>query len=56
MVGRGPAFHRFPGHDLQKQGAWERAGWTVARISTDDVYDRPERLLHAAEPVLRAAP
>ncbi|MGZ4271446.1 MAG: DUF559 domain-containing protein, partial [Solirubrobacteraceae bacterium] len=52
----GPDFHRFLDHDLQKQGAWERAGWTVARISTDDVYDRPERLLHAAAPVLRAAP
>jgi very-short-patch-repair endonuclease len=41
----GPQFHRFPDDDLRKQEIWEKAGWTVLRISSDDVYDRPERLL-----------
>ena len=46
----GPDFHQFPDVDLAKQAAWERAGWTVARLPTDDVYDRPHLLLAAAEP------
>ncbi|MDP9344456.1 MAG: endonuclease domain-containing protein [Actinomycetota bacterium] len=50
----GPDFHQFPDLDLAKQAAWERAGWTVMRLPTDDVYDHPERLLAAAEPRSRA--
>lgn len=50
----GPDFHQFPDEDLRKQTAWERAGRTVARIPTADVYDRPDRLLLAAEPTLRS--
>jgi hypothetical protein len=46
----GPDFHQFPDEDLRKQAAWERAGWTVARLPTGDVYYHPERLLDAAEP------
>ncbi len=48
----GPDFHQFPDEDLRKQAAWERAGWTVARLPTDAVYDNPDRLLAAAEPAL----
>ncbi|MDP9347145.1 MAG: DUF559 domain-containing protein [Actinomycetota bacterium] len=48
----GPDFHQFPDVDLARQAAWERAGWTVARLPTDDVYDNPQRLLAATEPAL----
>jgi very-short-patch-repair endonuclease len=48
----GPGFHQFADEDLRKQAAWERAGWTVARVSTGDVYDDPARLLAAAERAL----
>ena len=49
----GPDFHRFPDEDLRKQQVWERAGWSVSRLPTTDVYARPERLFAAAEPALR---
>ncbi|MGZ6705918.1 MAG: hypothetical protein ACXVFN_03090 [Solirubrobacteraceae bacterium] len=52
----GPGFHQFPDVDLARQGAWERAGWTVARLPTDDVYDRPQQLLDAAAPALAQSP
>ena len=45
----GPNNHRFPTYDAVKQKRWERAGWTVRRLSTDDVYFRPELLLAAIE-------
>ncbi len=48
----GPDFHQFPEEDLRKQAAWERAGWTVDRLPTGDVYDNPQRLLAAAGPAL----
>jgi hypothetical protein len=38
----------------RKQAIWERAGWTVDRIPTNDVYDNPERLFAAAEPAMPA--
>ena len=41
----GPDFHQFPDHDLAIQRRWECAGWTVDRLPTGDVYDRPGRLL-----------
>ncbi len=41
----GPDFHQFPDHDLAIQRRWECAGWTVDRLPTGDVYDRPRRLL-----------
>jgi hypothetical protein len=41
----GGAFHLDAGEDARKQARWEGAGWTVQRISADDVYDYPERLL-----------
>ena len=44
----GEPFHLDAGEDARKQATWEAAGWTVRRISSDDVYDRPVRLLHVA--------
>lgn len=41
----GPAFHRDPLEDARKTRAWTRAGWTVRRIPSDDLYHHPERLL-----------
>ena len=41
----GPQFHLDAAEDLRKQSVWEEAGWTVRRLSTDDVYLHPERLL-----------
>jgi hypothetical protein len=46
----GPQFHLDAADDLRKQRTWERAGWTVRRLPTDDVYLRPERLLAATLP------
>jgi hypothetical protein len=44
----GGPFHLDVGEDARKQRTWEKAGWTVRRIPSDDVYERPERLLHMA--------
>jgi very-short-patch-repair endonuclease len=44
----GPDFHRFPAEDARKQAKCERAGYSVRRLPSDDVYERPERLLAAA--------
>lgn len=44
----GGPFHLDAGEDIRKQAVWEAAGWTVRRISSDDVYDRPDRLLALA--------
>jgi hypothetical protein len=41
----GPQFHRDPLEDARKTRIWTLAGWTVRRISSDDVYHHPERLL-----------
>jgi len=41
----GPQFHLEASEDRRKQRLWEAAGWTVRRLSTDDVYLHPERLL-----------
>lgn len=42
-----------PVEDARKTAVWERAGWTVHRVPTDDVYHRPHRLLAAVPPHLR---
>lgn len=34
----GPQFHRFPAEDARKERIWRDAGFTVRRISSDDVY------------------
>jgi hypothetical protein len=47
----GGPFHCDVGADARKQACWERAEWTVRRISSDDVYERPARLLAIAAEV-----
>jgi uncharacterized protein DUF559 len=44
----GGPFHLDRGEDTRKQAIWEAAGWTVGRISSDAVYDAPERLIAVA--------
>ena len=44
----GGPFHLDAGEDARKQAIWEAAGWTVRRISSDDVYEFPARLLALA--------
>jgi hypothetical protein len=46
----GPQYHSDAAEDLRKQQIWQRAGWTVRRLPTDDVYDDPARLIAAALP------
>ncbi len=41
----GSPFHQDLGEDARKEGAWKAAGWTVRRLPSDDVYERPERLI-----------
>lgn len=41
----GGPFHLDVGEDARKQACWEAAGWTVRRLSSDAVYERPDRLL-----------
>jgi hypothetical protein len=47
----GGPFHLDVGEDARKQACWEAAGWTVRRLSSDDVYKRPNRLLALAAPL-----
>jgi hypothetical protein len=44
----GPQYHRFPDEDGRKQWRWEGARYTVRRIGSDGIYDRPERLIALA--------
>lgn len=44
----GPQFHQISAEDERKQRIWKNAGYTVRRISSDDVYNRPELLIRAA--------
>ena len=44
----GGPFHLDVGEDSRKQAIWEAAGWAVRRLPSDDVYDRPHRLLALA--------
>lgn len=46
----GGPFHLDVGEDARKQARWEKADWAVRRLSSDDVYERPERLLLLAPP------
>lgn len=46
----GGPFHLDVGEDARKQACWEAAGWTVRRVSSDDVYRHPHRLLELAAP------
>lgn len=44
----GPQFHQFADEDARKQAIWERAGNTVRRIPSDDIYHHPDRLISLA--------
>jgi hypothetical protein len=44
----GPQYHRITAEDERKQAVWEEAGYTVRRISSDDVYSAPELLIALA--------
>jgi hypothetical protein len=44
----GAPFHRDVGEDARKQRVWKEAGWTVRRMSADDVYENPRLLLALA--------
>lgn len=44
----GPSFHQDKLADARKAAVWVRAGWTVLRISSDDVYLDPGRLIAMA--------
>ena len=44
----GGPFHLDAGEDERKQAVWEAAGWTVRRLPSDDVYERPHRLITLA--------
>jgi len=37
----GGPFHLDVGEDARKEGIWRAAGWTVRRIGSDDIYNRP---------------
>ena len=41
----GPQFHRDKLHDAHKTATWTRAGWQVRRITSDDIFGDPDRLL-----------
>ena len=44
----GGPFHLDVGEDARKQAIWEAARWDVRRISSDDVYEHPARLVDLA--------
>ena len=50
----GDPFHQDVGEDARKEREWREAGWIVRRVPSDDVYERPFKLLEAAaEPNVR---
>lgn len=52
----GGPFHLDRGEDAKKQARWEAAGWTVRRVPSDHVYDRPQDFLAQAPSVERPKP
>lgn len=46
----GAPFHLDVGEDARKEAVWRAAGWTVRRIPSEDVYERPHHLLSLAPP------
>jgi hypothetical protein len=46
----GGPFHLDVGEDARKEACWKAAGWAVRRVSSDDVYEHPQRLLELAPP------
>ena len=52
----GGPFHLDVGEDARKEAIWRAAGWTVRRIPSDDIYERPTRLFALAPPPNVPAP
>jgi hypothetical protein len=46
----GPQYHLFKDEDKRKQRKWEQAKYQVDRISSDDVYATPQKLLDLTPP------
>jgi hypothetical protein len=46
----GGPFHLDVGEDARKQALWERAGWQVRRIDSDDIYEHQHLLLALSPP------
>ena len=44
----GGQYHLDAGEDARKEEVWRRGGWHVERITADDVFDKPHRLLALA--------
>jgi hypothetical protein len=44
----GRPFHLDAGEDARKEAVWRAAGWTVRRIPSNEVYERPSLLLQLA--------
>ena len=44
----GKPFHLDAGEDARKEARWRAAGWDVRRLFSDEVYERPDRLLALA--------
>lgn len=44
----GGPFHLDVGEDARKEKRWRDADWRVERLPSDEIYDRPERLLALA--------
>src|SRR3954454_13951833 len=44
----GPQYHQVAAEDARRQAIWEQAGYTVRRISSDDVYGAPAQLIARA--------
>jgi hypothetical protein len=49
----GGPFHLDKGEDARKEGIWRAAGWEVCRIPSNDIYQRPRKLLASAANVQR---
>jgi very-short-patch-repair endonuclease len=41
----GPSYHVLRDDDVRKMNVWRAAGFAVRRISSDDIYADPDRLL-----------
>lgn len=52
----GPQYHQFPTVDARKEARWRAAGWTVDRLPTDSVYDRPHLLIELAAALSTRSP
>jgi Protein of unknown function (DUF559) len=44
----GAQFHQDPAEDARKDRVWRGAGWTVVRLPSPVVFERPETLIEIA--------